>query len=496
MSYANQENGATITHYFTDKSEAQTHAVSVYAVDNLTTGAGTTITVATEEVPFSWNKDRIGVGGVPQTAKSFEVADGWSIVGKGKQNNMAYLPYSFNAYWSTGNLGWTKIATITITENYCDAPIEFIVQRRFDKQSVKLSVLFASGETKDPTLTGFYYDTISGTYGTNAFMAVIDKAQTSVWNIYVNKANANDQIGVYTLASAFTQTKCSITYSQARVPSAPATSILATQLPLINTAKNNTMAYMPYTWETAGVSGSAGYARIASITVFQNWVYGNTTFTVSRSINDARPVKLYLEFQTGSSLSASNVWFYYDSIEGTGGTTFDAFVYQASSDTLDVYVQKSHQNDWLTVTVEPNSYVQSRCNFTYVNDLMSSVPASAWKAKPLGFTSPLTSTKAPILRFQIPASSTRRITGTSNGECALLLGCTGWNSTMRRGLWWISGYADSSRADVIYLLGNYTNSQITITAVSGQLAWDIANVGNTTALIGITSLYGAMPTVT
>lgn len=156
---------------------------------------------------------------------------------------------------------------------------------------------------------------------------------------------------------------------------------------LVANGKNNVMAYMPYTWETAGQQATAGYARIASIKVNQNWVYGTTTFTVMRAIQDSRPVTLYLRFQTDSGLSATHVWFYYDSLAGTGGTAFDAFVYQASSDTLDVYVQKSHQNDWLTVTVAPDSYVQSRCTFTYTDSLKSSVESGAWSARPLSHNS-------------------------------------------------------------------------------------------------------------
>ena len=160
---------------------------------------------------------------------------------------------------------------------------------------------------------------------------------------------------------------------------------------LVANGKNNTFAYMPYTWETAGSAGSAGYARIASITAINTWVYGTTTFTVMRAVNDSRPVKLYLRFQNGSSLSAQNVWFYYDSLSGTGGTAFDAFVYQATEDTLDVYVQKSHQNDWLTVTVEPDAYVQSRCTFTYIDALKTAVESGAWKARPLWHESLTTS---------------------------------------------------------------------------------------------------------
>lgn len=333
-------------YYFTSTNATTSYNVTGSITDSVGNSTSRGLTVPTIAVPFNINVDLpgIGVGMISQKSKTFELAPDWSLVANGKNNQIAYMPYSFDAYWSSGDLGWTKIATITITGNYCDAPIEFIVQRRHDKRSVKLSVSFESVANTDPSLSGFYYDSIEQTYGGNPFYAVMHHSSTSVWDLYVRKSEAYDHIGVYTLVSAFAQSTCNITYSQQRVPSAPSGAVLAT--PISN---------------------------------------------------------------------ASNA-----------------------------------------STVE-NGY-------------------------------------APIVRTQIAAGTSKRITATS--ECSMLVSVNGWNSTMRRGLWFIGAYSDSSRADVIYMLGNYTNTLITITGVSGQLAWDITNNSNTLASVAVLPLWGTPITVT
>ena len=146
------------------------------------------------------------------------------------------------------------------------------------------------------------------------------------------------------------------------------------------TGKKSTFEYMPFTWVTAGTAGSAGYARIASVTAINTWTYGIITFTVARAVQDSRPVKLYLRILTDSGYSAAHWSLYYDSIARTGGTAFSAFAYQSSSDTVDVYVQKSHQNDWITVTCQPDSYAQDRFNITFGDHLRTSIPSGALSA--------------------------------------------------------------------------------------------------------------------
>lgn len=275
--------GTSGTWYATNTDNEHVYQIQVWASDSVgTVGSRSIVTVSSSEVPFSWNEDRIGFGMVAQSPQTVEVSPNWKLVAHGKNNQFAYMPYSFNAIGEAGSLGWTKIATITITENYCDAPIEFIVQRRFDKKSVKLSVLFASGATTDPSLSSFVCEDISGTYTTNAFMAFINRVSASVWDIYVNKANANDQIGVFAFASAFTQAKCKITYSSAIVASVPSGAVMATRL-------------MPETYFYNALNDQ--YFWNASI----------TTKSDARFYRTGNVVQCYIRFNSPSSITSGQV---------------------------------------------------------------------------------------------------------------------------------------------------------------------------------------------
>ena len=254
---------------------------------------------------------------------------------------------------------------------------------------------------------------------------------------------------------------------------------------LVANGKHNQMAYMPYSWVARGTDGSAGWARIATIT-FTESTYHNVpiVFDIIQRDQNAR---ITVKFQNGTTIDPTLSGIYCDN------ASVSAFIVKTTTSVWDVYVQKKANTDRITVRNEgADSWSQDTADITLTDGQVSSVPSGAVMATPVPYS--LGYNDAKTLIFNIAAGSSVTIKGSS--ECAWLLGCTGWNSTMRRGLWWISGYSDSSRADVIYLLGNYTNSQISITAVSGQLAWTISNTGTTTALISCLALYGALPTVT
>lgn len=81
------------------------------------------------------------------------------------------------------------------------------------------------------------------------------------------------------------------------------------------------------------------------------------------------------------------------------------------------------------------------------------------------------------------------VTITASSECSLLISCTGWASNIRSGLYFISGYSDSSRADVTTIK---SASGISFTAVSGQLAWTMANASGNTVYGDIITLKGSV----
>ena len=149
-----------------------------------------------------------------------------------KYNTFNYLPYSWRTAGSS-TIGWLRIATINIADTQFDAPVEFIVQRRNDARYVKLSVLFNSQNTADPTLSGIYYDDISGTRSTNPFQAFIWKTTTSIWSVYVSMSGTYDSISVYTLMPYYAQRWGSVTYAYGFLSAVPSGATMAKPVPCL-----------------------------------------------------------------------------------------------------------------------------------------------------------------------------------------------------------------------------------------------------------------------
>lgn len=532
ISLSTQGNTATVTikigntspdatsgnyYYFTSTSASTSYTITGTATDLLLESTTQTISVASAEVPFNVDVDIPGAafGKVSETSRVVEIAPNWALNANGKHNTSFSAPYSFRTNGGASTLGWARIARVTATGsptvNQGNPSIVFIVQAR----TLTRATLQANFNGK--TLMSRYVDVTGNNWLCNPnradsypFVQTISSSATvAVYDFYFPKGYAEDELTVYTECSAELQDTVTIEYSSNLLSSKPVSDVTDFALAPLRTltvsnltvageltanGKNNQFNYMPYSWATGYSSGNNGYTRIATIEITGTYASEPITFVVRRML-DKRPVTLYLSFANENSTDPSTANLYYDDVIGTSTDNyqFAAFVYKLGTSTWGVFVWKSNADDIIDVTTHVPLYMQSRCNISYIQSRLGSVPSGVSLAQSLGFNSPLNATTAPIIRFQISANSTKRITGTSNGECAWLLGCTGWNQSVRSGLYFIAGYSDSSRADVTAIK---TASGITITAVSGQLAWDIKNNQTIAVLCGLTSLYGAMPTIT
>lgn len=151
---------------------------------------------------------------------------------------------------------------------------------------------------------------------------------------------------------------------------------------LIANGKQNTFAYMPYSWNTQGVSGSQGYARIATVTLGSSDARdASIRFEVMRRY-DACPVNLNLLFNTGAD---PNIYsFTYDSIPShMGSIEFSAFAIKRGAGVWDIYVRKVGSYDDITVTTYIGAYMQNRITVTYADSLEPSVPSGATIATPV-----------------------------------------------------------------------------------------------------------------
>ena len=214
-------------------------ATFVYTVTDRVTSSVQTVAISVAFFPLDLYQNGSSMGAafgkIATTPGALEIAQDWSLVANGKDNKFSYMPYS---WYTTGGstAGWSRIATITIIDTQADAPIEFLIQRRHDGVSVKLSVMFAGGNTTDPTLESFYYDDISGTRSSRPFQAFIYKTGTSTWDVYVYDSTTYCSIGVYALLSRYAQLEANITYANASLSSVPSGATMARPVPhAINT---------------------------------------------------------------------------------------------------------------------------------------------------------------------------------------------------------------------------------------------------------------------
>lgn len=236
-------------------------ATFVYTVTDRVTSSVQTVAISVAFFPLDLYQNGSSMGAafgkIATKPGALEIAQDWRLLANGKQNQMAYLPYSWYATGaSTG--GWSRIATITIIDTQADAPIEFLVQRRHDGVSVKLSIMFAGGNTTDPTLESFYFDDISGTRSSRPFQAFIYKTGTSTWDVYVYDSTSYCSIGVYALLSRYAQLEANITYANASLSSVPSGATMA----------NSASQYFDIT-KASGISSREGWgAKTGNIVSF------------------------------------------------------------------------------------------------------------------------------------------------------------------------------------------------------------------------------------
>lgn len=247
--------------------------------------------------------------------------------------------------------------------------------------------------------------------------------------------------------------------------------------------KFNVMNHMPYSFNATGASGSAGYARIATVTITGTALSAPIEFKCARRFDNSHFLINMRFANLSDSLDPALESLTVDTWTGTDAPVNGVFAIKTATSVWDVYVLKNTNYDEIEVTTTVPNIDQRACNITYVNSGLASKPAGAVDAS-VPFQFPR------FVKFSVPANSTARITFSS--EVSMVLSCTGWDVNLRSGMWHIAGYADSSRADVTALK---SASGITITGVSGQLAWDIKNSRSVAALFGVLVMYGGIPTI-
>ena len=212
------------------------------------------------------------------------------------------------------------------------------------------------------------YITIADKFGTVSSIVVkVQSAATYFKADPANNAFSFGQLGV--TANTFTCAWNAVFNNSATFESS-----------LVAKGKYNMMNYYPYSFVAVGVSGSQGYARIATINIVGSWNYSLYQFTVMR-IFDAVPINLYLCFSGANTSDPTIAKFVCDTPYGAS-SNFEAFAYKRTTSTWDIYVRKYSASDEITVYTRVSYFQQTRGTVTYSDDLLTDVPATATKAIP------------------------------------------------------------------------------------------------------------------
>lgn len=159
----------------------------------------------------------VGVNRIPQGDESLEV-DGVFAFG-------GFWVSSFITAGQSGVSGYVRIATVTITGTYANAPLEFKIFRRGDLRSLNLYLTFANENNTDPAIRDLKIDSLNGI---SSFEAFAYKTNTSTWDIYVKKSEAYDNISIKTSLPNYMNDRTVISYEDDLISSIPSGATIAT----------------------------------------------------------------------------------------------------------------------------------------------------------------------------------------------------------------------------------------------------------------------------
>lgn len=293
--------------------------------------------------------------------------------------------------------GATVSTTVSITVKGYSSPVPTLTAYRvassgsttYDEAGTYIYVRYSAtvtavGNNSVQSQSVTYSGDISGTVSSNPQWIALaeDKGATFVYTV-TDRVTSSVQTVVVSVAFFpldLYQNGSSMGAAFGKIATRPGALEIAQNWSLIANGKNNRFDYMPYSAVVHGTNGTAGYAKIATISVIGTWVYSAIEFDVVRTF-DTGATRFSLYFETGSGTTPSSIYFLHGDYSRAYKTILpDAFVVKSSS-TLDVYVRKCTESDTITVTTYASSRQQDRVNITYSEGQYNTIPSGATMAR-------------------------------------------------------------------------------------------------------------------
>lgn len=234
--------------------------------------------------------------------------------------------YIHRANASSGTNGFLKIATIKITTTYQNIPIQIVLTQRGKVSEATVHISFANGNTTDPTINSFLYESVTDNYG-----IYIVKSATSTWDLYIQKSESYDSVGILDYSTNLYYMKPKVEWKNE----------FATSLPTgYTTAKkiNNGILLWSGSWS----SGSINITKLPYYGMFFFIVAGAATvIPVYRSKDSSGNLTQYLRgtglypYQSSGGIDAFGIYGFSGTISGTTLTMVKShrwnFYYSASN---------------------------------------------------------------------------------------------------------------------------------------------------------------------
>lgn len=212
-------------------------------------------------VDFHNSGNGVAIGKSASTAGLFDVGINANF---DKQVVMQKGFYVSSSGGTTGTAGWVRVCRITITAGYQNCPIELTISQRGLTMPAKIYILFGNSDTSEAPLQSF-------TYTGNLKSAYISYVSTGVWDVFVEKTEGYDFVGVidYKIPSAYMYA-VSITWTNDQVTSTPSTT---------RATYNYGDALPPILHGGINMPGVAESTKMTSVSTHYILYYNNPTFS-------------------------------------------------------------------------------------------------------------------------------------------------------------------------------------------------------------------------
>lgn len=154
----------------------------------------------------------LDVGGDAYISNDLNVEGGLAVAGRLAVQGGTWVR-SFTG--TAGTTGYIRIATLKVTTDYANSTVSFDITQRGYTNITRLFIRFANSDGYDPGIDSFQY------FGSGSTRAYIVKAATSTWDLYIEKSEPYDNIGIVNYTQNFGYNTIIVTWQGNQVSSVP-----------------------------------------------------------------------------------------------------------------------------------------------------------------------------------------------------------------------------------------------------------------------------------